>query len=74
MAKDRLMPADKAINTGAKPVLGMIIDMKKIKACYELSNGVGSWGAGNADFDIQVLAPVPNSGNAAQKLYITIIP
>ena len=74
MAKDRLMPADKAINTGAKPVLGMTIDMRKIKACYERSRGAGSWGAGNADFDIQVLAPVSNSGNAAQKLYLTIIP
>ena len=74
MVNDRFMSTDRAINTGAKPVLGMTIDMRKIKACYERSRGAGSWGAGSADFDIQVLAPVSNSGNAAQKLYLTIIP
>ncbi|MFN7471832.1 MAG: hypothetical protein ACK5S9_09310 [Roseiflexaceae bacterium] len=43
-----------------------------IKSCFTAKTA--TWAAGTFAIDIQAIAPVANSGNAAQKLYLTITP
>ena len=43
-----------------------------IKSCFTAKSA--TWAAGTFAIDIQAIAPVANSGNAAQKLYMTITP
>jgi hypothetical protein len=43
-----------------------------IKSCFDTRTI--TWQAGSMDIDLQAIAPVANSGNAAQKLYLTIAP
>jgi hypothetical protein len=43
-----------------------------IKSCFTAKSA--TWAAGTFAIDIQAIAPVANSGNAAQKLYLTITP
>ena len=43
-----------------------------IKLCFSAKSA--TWATGTFAIDIQAIAPVANSGNAAQKLYMTIVP
>lgn len=47
-------------------------DTADLQACF--TNQSKTWEAGYLDIDIQVIAPVQYSGNAAQKIFFTVIP
>lgn len=47
-------------------------DTNDLKTCFTSKSA--SWTSGALDIDIQVVAPVQNSGNAAQKIFFTVTP
>jgi hypothetical protein len=47
-------------------------DTADLQACFTSQSK--TWEAGYLDIDIQVIAPVQYSGNAAQKIFFTVIP
>jgi hypothetical protein len=55
---------------GSNPTYTIAWKTADIKACFTSKSA--TWIAGNFTMDIQAVAPVAKSGNAAQKLYVTI--
>ena len=57
---------------GSNPAYFIAWKTADIKSCFIAKSA--TWATGTFAMDIQAIAPVANSGNAAQKLYLTITP
>lgn len=63
--------SDTAIDVATKPTFTITWNIDDIKACFAAKGQ--SWDSGkNLAIDIQVIAPVQNSGNAAQKIFLSL--
>lgn len=67
---DTAMTTDTAINAASPPVMTLTWNVSQVKTCFESRSK--TWNSGALDIDIQVVAPVQNSGNAAQKIFFSV--
>jgi hypothetical protein len=68
---DSTMTTDAPINEASPAVLTITWEIAKIEQCFDAKSI--AWQDGELLIDLQVIAPVQNSGNAAQKIYIQLL-